>query len=162
MVPVEKEMDILKRIPHKRPFRFIDEIIAINGDFVRGAYTFRMDEFFYTGHFPNHPTTPEAILIETMGQIGVLPLGIFLMNSPQYYSNIIFTSSDVCFFQIVYPGQKVIVESQKIYFRHNILKCDVKMFHTAGSVVCSGLLCGMLLTELPASRELSPGQLLID
>jgi 3-hydroxyacyl-[acyl-carrier-protein] dehydratase len=152
MVSALQKTDILKRIPHCRPFRFIDEIEEINDEYVRGGYTFRPDEFFYLGHYPDNPITPEAILIETLVQIGVLPLGIFLLNDDGPYSNIAFTSSDIKFFHIVYPGDKVIVESQKVFFSHNIIKCEVKMYHQSGNLVCSGLLCGSVLTHWSHSR----------
>lgn len=147
MITAAQKTDILNRIPHRKPFRFIDEIIDINENFSKGSYTYQPDEFFYKGHFPDRPITPGVILTETMAQIGLLPLGIFLADKKQLFSEILFTSSEVRFLQIVYPEHKVIVESTKIYFRYNILKCEVKMYQESNGVVCSGILCGMLVFD---------------
>jgi 3-hydroxyacyl-[acyl-carrier-protein] dehydratase len=154
MITLEQNTEILSMIPHRRPFRFIDEILDINENFVRGTYTYRPDEFFYNGHFPDNPVTPGVILTETMAQIGLIPLGIYLLDGQERFSDVLFTSSDVRFLQVVYPGRKVIVESNKIYFRHHFLKCDVKMYQESGRVVCSGKLCGMFLPHL--SQDIKP------
>ena len=147
MVTHAQKIDILNRIPHKNPFRFIDEIIDINENFISGPYTYKHDEFFYKGHFPEKAITPGVILTETMAQIGLVPLGIYLLGKQNQFTDIVFTSSDVKFLQIVYPGQKVLVESTKVYFRFNKLKCNVKMLNESNKVVCNGVLCGMSMTH---------------
>ena len=147
MVTHAQKIDILNRIPHKNPFRFIDEIIDINENFISGSYTYKHDEFFYKGHFPEKAITPGVILTETMAQIGLVPLGIYLLGKQNQFTDIVFTSSDVKFLQIVYPGQKVLVESTKVYFRFNKLKCNVKMLNESNKVVCNGVLCGMSMTH---------------
>jgi 3-hydroxyacyl-[acyl-carrier-protein] dehydratase len=147
MVTAQQKNDILSRIPHRKPFLFIDELYELNEDFACGAYTYKAEEFFYKGHFPENPITPGVILTETMAQIGLVCLGIFLLNEQQEFADILFVSSDVKFLKVVYPGQKVTVESKKKYFRHNILKCEVKMLNDMNEVVCTGILCGMLLTN---------------
>jgi 3-hydroxyacyl-[acyl-carrier-protein] dehydratase len=147
MVTAEQKIDILSRIPHKKPFRFIDELYEITENSACGTYTYKTNEFFYKGHFPEKPITPGVILTETMAQIGLVSLGIFLLEKKHQFADILFISSDVKFLQIVYPEQKVTVESKKIYFRYNILKCEVKMLNEFNDVVCTGILCGMLLTK---------------
>jgi 3-hydroxyacyl-[acyl-carrier-protein] dehydratase len=148
MITSEQKSAILDRIPHQTPFRFIDDILDVDEDGARGVYTYRKDEFFYKGHFPDNPITPGVILTETMAQIGLLPLGIYLLNGTDCRDNILFSSSEVRFCQIVYAGQTVTVESRKRYFRHNILKCDVKMFQESRGLVCYGTLCGLFLPQL--------------
>ena len=37
--------------------------------------------FFYKGHFKENPITPGVLLIETMAQIGVVCLGIYLLKN---------------------------------------------------------------------------------
>ena len=68
--------EVFNFIPQQKPFRFVDEIISINKDKIVGAYTFKQDEFFYSGHFPGNPITPGVILLESMAQVGVVAFAI--------------------------------------------------------------------------------------
>jgi 3-hydroxyacyl-[acyl-carrier-protein] dehydratase len=138
--------EILEAIPQKPPFRFIDEIVEVNENHIRGNYTFKEDEFFYTGHFPDFPITPGVILTECMAQIGLVAFGIFLENiSPENMKNvnIFFVKSDVQFHQMVKPGEKVTVSAEKEFFRLRRLQCKVIMYNQAGEKICSGTIAGM-------------------
>ena len=57
---------ILELLPQQHPFRFVDEILEVDEQRISGRYTFRHDEFFYSGHFPGRPITPGVILLESM------------------------------------------------------------------------------------------------
>ena len=146
-------MDIKTKIqnllPYSPPFLFVDGIDSISEDGVEGHYTFRKDEYFYAGHFVDKPITPGVILIETMAQIGLVPLGIYLTKSHQITQNTacVFTSSQVEFLEIVRPGEKVRVRSEKKYFRMNKLKCKVVMTDSLKRTVCKGELAGIMMRK---------------
>ncbi|HLP00492.1 MAG TPA: 3-hydroxyacyl-ACP dehydratase FabZ family protein [Opitutaceae bacterium] len=59
-------------IPHRPPFLFVDEIVSETADTLVAKRTFRADEFFYQGHYPNHPITPGVLLCEAVFQAGAL------------------------------------------------------------------------------------------
>ena len=54
-------------------------------------------------------------------------------------------SSEVEFIKPVYPNEKVIVISEKVYFRFGKLKCKVSMLNSKNEEVCSGTLSGMII-----------------
>ena len=68
---------VLETVPQQAPFRFIDSILELEPDRIVSSYTFRENEYFYSGHFKDNPVTPGVILIETMAQTGVVALGIY-------------------------------------------------------------------------------------
>ena len=138
--------DILSKLPYSKPFLFVDEIISINENGVEGTYTFDPTLDFYKGHFKDNPVTPGVILTEVMAQIGVVCLGIFLLND-KYTKNtaIALTSSEIEFIKSVFPNEKVTVNSEKIYFRFGKLKCKVTMKNEQGEEVCSGIIAGMIV-----------------
>lgn len=141
--------DILKLLPYSPPFLFVDELLEVTEDRVVGNYSFSQDLDFYQGHFTDFPVTPGVILTECCAQIGLVCLGIFLLEtyiSENQDSNISvgLSSSDMDFYHPVLPGEKVTVTSEKIYFRFNKLKCRVKMHNTRGKLVCKGVISGML------------------
>ena len=141
---VMTKAEIITKLPYSKPFLFVDEILAINENGVEGTFTFDSKLDFYKGHFKNNPVTPGVILTETMAQIGLVCLGIYL-NEGKEIQNIGFTSSEVEFLKPVYPNEKVTVISEKIYYRFGKLKCKVKMLNEKKEEVCSGTLAGMIM-----------------
>ena len=122
--------EIIALLPYSKPFLFVDELVAINENGVEGNYTFSDDLDFYKGHFIDNPITPGVILTETMAQIGVVCLGIYLTNDTISKNSLIaLTSSEIEFLKPVFPNEKVTVFSQKIYFRFGKLKCKVSMIN---------------------------------
>lgn len=142
-------LTILEILPYRRPFLFVDRYLRIDDGGAEGEYTFREDEYFYQGHFPDYPVTPGVILTEVMAQIGLVGLGIFLTKAheTQEAQKFVFTSSEMEYLKEVLPGEKVKVVSEKIYFRLGKLKCKVGMWNERGERVAKGTLSGMILKE---------------
>lgn len=140
--------EILAKMPYARPFLFVDEFSEITDDGAKGHYTYREDESFYIGHFPGNPVTPGVIMTETMAQIGLVGLGMYLTGAykKDVMQQFVFTSSEVFFRKKVMPGETVFVESTKVYFRFKALKCKVEMKNELGEVVCHGTLSGAVLS----------------
>ena len=139
--------EIIARLPYQHPFLFVDEILAVDENGISGSYTFNASHNFYKGHFKNNPLTPGVILTETMAQIGLVCLGIYLLSESGSSLNeikIALTSTEVDFFKPVFPEEKVTVKSEKEYFRFNKLKCKVEMFNEKGDLVCRGKIAGMM------------------
>ncbi|OIV40432.1 3-hydroxyacyl-ACP dehydratase FabZ family protein [Flavobacterium johnsoniae] len=144
-----KLTDITALLPYSKPFLFVDELLHVDENSVSGTYTFKEDLDFYKGHFKDNPVTPGVILTETMAQIGLVCLGIYLLSDTFNKDTVVaFTSADMQFLKPVYPNEKVTVISQKIFFRFGKLKCDVVMKNEAGQEVCKGILSGMITNKL--------------
>ncbi len=147
---------ILKLLPYTEPFLFVDDLIEVNDMGVLGSYTYSPKNHFYRGHFKNYPITPGVILTETMAQIGLVCLGIHLLTQKENITDqlqIAMTSSEVEYLLPVHPGEKVLVESEKIYFRFGKLKCKVEMRNSEKKIVCQGVISGMM--KLPSQQPLS-------
>ncbi|MFK7747073.1 MAG: 3-hydroxyacyl-ACP dehydratase FabZ family protein [Kordia sp.] len=142
--------EIIDLLPYSKPFLFVDELTEISENGVKGNYTFQKDAFFYKGHFKENPITPGVILTETMAQIGVVCLGIYLLMdeiSIEHQPQIALTSNEIDYFLPVLPCEKVIVVSEKMYFRFNKLKCKVQLFNYKNELVCRGTIAGMIKPE---------------
>src|SRR5665213_2621914 len=141
--------EILNLLPYKSSFRFVDNISSLTENEVIGDYMLRADAFFYEDHFINNPVTPGVIITEIMAQIGLVVLGIFLTgqeNEPGVDANVfpLLTSTEVSFFKIVLPGEKVTVISKKEYFRFGKLKCYVEMLDSKQELVAKGFFSGII------------------
>lgn len=142
--------EILSHLPYTKPFLFVDDLEQIDENGVTGSYTFDANLDFYKGHFKDHPVTPGVILTETMAQIGLVCLGIFLSGSAEggMPGHVMLTSIAVDFVKPVFPGEKVTVIAQKVYFRFKKLNCTVQMTNAAGEVVCKGTIAGMVTNKM--------------
>ncbi|WP_310991895.1 3-hydroxyacyl-ACP dehydratase FabZ family protein [Aequorivita marina] len=140
---------IIEKLPYSEPFLFVDELVSISTKGITGSYTFMEDAYFYQGHFKNNPVTPGVILTECMAQIGLVCFGVFLLENDKISQPMSFamSSTQIDFYIPVFPGEKVTVVSEKIYFRFEKLKCKVKMLNSKDEVVAQGSISGMVLKE---------------
>lgn len=142
---------ILNLLPYKSSFRFVDHISTLTENEVVGNYTLRKDAFFYEDHFKDNPVTPGVIITEIMAQVGLVVLGLFLITKeneqgfgPADGVFPLLTSTEVSFYKMVLPGEKVTVVSKKQYFRFGKLKCYVEMLNSAEELVAKGYFAGVI------------------
>lgn len=139
---------IIAKLPYSKPFLFVDELLHVDENGAEGTFTFDESLDFYKGHFKDNPVTPGVILTEAMAQIGVVCLGIYLLNDNLNSDiAIALTSAETEFLKPVYPNEKVRVKSKKIYYRFGKLKCIVTMYNNAGDEVCRGTIAGMIISN---------------
>jgi len=140
--------DILDLLPYKSSFRFVDDLTALDDNGVTGHYTLRKDAFFYEDHFVGNPVTPGVIITEIMAQIGVVVLGIYLLSKEQQKQEGVviplLTSTEVSFFKMVLPGQKLTVQSKREYFRFGKLKCYIEVTDEKNELVARGMFAGII------------------
>jgi 3-hydroxyacyl-[acyl-carrier-protein] dehydratase len=139
--------EVLAALPQQEPFRFVDEILEIDEEHIVGSYRFRPEADFYRGHFPGNPVTPGVILIESMAQVGIVALGLYLLalesESDADKITTLFTDTSVDFNGIVRPGDRVTISAKKTFFRRLKLRSEAEMKLEDGTVVCSGSVSGM-------------------
>ncbi len=142
---------VLDLIPQQDPFRFIDDILELDDDHIVGTYRFRPDADFYRGHFPENPVTPGVILVESLAQVGIVALGIYLFaresESDIAKVTTLFTDMNVEFAGIVKPGDRVTVTAEKVFFRRRKLRSSAEMKLADGTIVCSGIVSGMGISK---------------
>lgn len=139
--------EVLAALPQKPPFLFVDAIQEVSDEHIVGSYHFTGEENFYAGHFPGNPITPGVILLESMAQVGVVGLGLYLASkhsidlSPGFLT--LFSEAEVEFLDVVRPGDTVTIRAERVYFRHRKLKVRAEMHTDDGRLVCSAELAGI-------------------
>src|SRR5580698_9015158 len=122
---------VLEKVPHQPPFRFIDQISFLDETCIKGDYYLSPDADFYRGHFQGYPITPGVILTEIMAQTGMVVFGIYLMmlNGEKAFKNMacMLTETNIKFKKQAPPGQRVFVFSEKLFFRHGKLQCNLSL-----------------------------------
>ena len=139
---------ITSLLPYTKPFLFVDNLEQVDENGIVGTYTYPADSYFYKGHFINNPITPGVILTETMAQIGLVSLAIFLMKDKimkgTKLPEMVMVSNETNYFLPVLPNEKVKVIARKEYFRFGKLKCQVEMKNAKEELVCKGMIAGMV------------------
>ena len=140
--------NIIDKLPYTRPFLFVDQLLELDEYGAKGSFVFSEDFDFYKGHFKGNPVTPGVILTECCAQIGLVCFGIHVLGGVGDANlKIGLSSSEMEFYLPVFPGEKVVVSSKKVYFRFQKLKCEVKMHNETGKLVCKGIIAGMLKSD---------------
>ena len=135
--------EILKYLPHRDPFLFIDNVISIEeGNNIHASMSIKNDDVFLEGHFPGNPIVPGVILIEAMGQASGI-LGFKTMGkTPEEGSIYVIAGVDKARFrQRVLPGEKVDIFSKVLGSKNGIWKFEC-FAEVNGKLVCSAnILC---------------------
>lgn len=106
--------EVLQAIPHRPPFLFIDKVVEMRADGITCSRTFRADEKFYEGHYPNAPLTPGVLLCESVFQAAA----IYLVKKAQASGDADFANrtpvlcrlENAKFKGMVFPGDEVIID----------------------------------------------------
>ncbi len=138
---------ILDKLPYGETFLFVDRLWDMHDSGIRGSFTFRPELDFYSSHFKDMPVTPGVILTECCAQIGLVCLGLYLSKGNTEEGLMALTSTEMEFYQPVFPGESVEVVAEKIYFRFGKLKCKVRMYKSSDIVVCKGVISGMFKSQ---------------
>ena len=87
--------DVLKYLPHREPFLFVDEVLTLNkGSDIHAVKRLSGNEDYLKGHFPNNPVMPGVIIIEALAQASGI-LGFQTMNkTPEEGSIYVFAGVD--------------------------------------------------------------------
>ncbi len=65
---------ILKAIPHRPPFLFVDKVIELTDTKIRAIKAISPDEAFFKGHYPGNPIMPGVLICESIFQTGAILL----------------------------------------------------------------------------------------
>ncbi|MCX5642223.1 MAG: UDP-3-O-acyl-N-acetylglucosamine deacetylase [Candidatus Omnitrophica bacterium] len=117
--------DILKIIPHRHPFLFVDRILKIEDDnTIIGLKNVSINEPYFAGHFPDHPVMPGVILIETMAQVAAC---LMLRKKENRNKVAYFAAIDNARFRnAVLPGDQLLIKVALIKFRTRIGQVHAK------------------------------------
>jgi 3-hydroxyacyl-[acyl-carrier-protein] dehydratase len=123
---------IHRSIPHRAPMLLVDEIVSLDDQSIVCRKQFHADEYFFQGHYPDHPIVPGVILCESAVQSGAILLADVIQDSSDKVP-VLTRMGDVKFKRIVHPGE-VIENSVKIdevvstaYYMTAQVRCDGKL-----------------------------------
>jgi UDP-3-O-[3-hydroxymyristoyl] N-acetylglucosamine deacetylase/3-hydroxyacyl-[acyl-carrier-protein] dehydratase len=107
--PILNTVQIMKMLPHRNPFLFVDKILFCDEKSVVGVKNVTFTEGYFQGHFPKEPIMPGVLQVEAMAQVG----GILVLKSvpdPENYSTYFLKIENVKFKRKVVPGDTLIIK----------------------------------------------------
>lgn len=120
--------EIMKILPHRYPFLLIDRLEEVEeGVKVFGYKNVTINEPFFQGHFPDHPTMPGVLIVEAMAQVGgayVTVIDDIGSDSLTYFVGI----DKARFRKPVLPGDVLRLEVELISKRRGIYQFSGKAF----------------------------------
>ena len=125
--------EILRTIPHRPPFLFIDQIVDVRADGATCKRTIRMEEPQFKGHYPNNPIMPGVLLCEACFQTGAIFLAKQIEKEGRSLNDVtpvLSRITDARFKQMVKPGDKVLIEVT--------MKDTISKFHFLSGKVFKG------------------------
>jgi 3-hydroxymyristoyl/3-hydroxydecanoyl-(acyl carrier protein) dehydratase len=144
------ENDIVKILPHRKPFLFIDSINAIDlkDRSIMGKRKILPDDPVFKGHFPDYPLYPGVLQIETIGQLGIC-LYYFLKEeradiapTAQVVNNLRAIKINHALFQHeVLPGDELTIMIKQLY-------SDDYICRGIGQLIRNSQICAVLIVEL--------------
>ena len=100
--------EVLKRLPQKDPFLFVDDLIDRTENKIITKYHVTGEEDFFKGHFPGNPIMPGVILQEASFQSGALLMSY--LSEETEGLGVVSRVSDVKFKNFVRPGDTIEME----------------------------------------------------
>lgn len=125
--PVLTAMQVQEIIPNRFPISFVDRVDEISpGEKVVARKNVTINEEFFVGHFPGNPVMPGVLQVETMAQVGSIPL----LSQPDFKNKIAYLAglNNVKFRKNVVPGDvlEITVEIVKLKKRMGIGKGTIR------------------------------------
>ena len=120
---------IKELIPHRYPFLLIDGIQTLTpNESATGIKNVSGNESFFEGHFPGRPVMPGVLIVESMAQTAgclvVASLGRESEGKLVYFMTI----ENARFRKPVVPGDRLVINVQKLRSRGSVFKFSGKAF----------------------------------
>ena len=111
---------MMKLIPHRPPFLFVDRIAKIEGNKITGVKNVTINEGYFQGHFPGHPIMPGVLQLEAMAQVA----GVLLLKQVEAANQVAYfmSAENVKWRRPVLPGDTLIIEVELTKIRGRIGK----------------------------------------
>jgi UDP-3-O-[3-hydroxymyristoyl] N-acetylglucosamine deacetylase/3-hydroxyacyl-[acyl-carrier-protein] dehydratase len=107
--PILDTNQVMKILPHRYPFLFVDKILFCDDKSVVGVKNVTITDGVFQGHFPKEPIMPGVLQVEAMAQVG----GILVLNTvpdPENYSTYFLKIENIKFKRKVVPGDTMIIK----------------------------------------------------
>ena len=120
---------IKEMIQHRYPFLLIDGIQTLTpNESAIGIKNVSVNEPFFEGHFPDRPVMPGVLIIESMAQTAGCLVVVSLGKESEGKLVYFMTIENARFRKPVGPGDRMVINVQKLRSRGSVFKFSGKAF----------------------------------
>ena len=104
---------ILKAIPHRPPFLFVDKIVELTQTKIKATKEISPEEPFFKGHYPGNPIMPGVLICESIFQTGAILLSSIIGDVSDGIP-VLTRVSNARFKNVVKPGALLELEAELV------------------------------------------------
>ena len=105
--------DVLKAIPHRPPFLFVDKIVELTDTKIKTTKEISPEEAFFKGHYPGNPIMPGVLICESIFQTGAILLSNIITDMSEG-TPVLTRIGNAKFKNIVRPGTTLEIEAEVV------------------------------------------------
>ena len=116
---------ISELLPHRYPFLLVDRVLElVPGESCKAVKNVTANEPFFPGHFPEQPTMPGVLILESLAQTGAL----ILLSMEDQKGKLLYLAGaeKVRFKKPVFPGDVLVNEVKLLWHRRGFGRIDCK------------------------------------
>ena len=105
--------DVLKAIPHRPPFLFVDKIVELTDTKIQTTKEIKPEDDFFKGHYPSNPIMPGVLICESIFQTGAILLSHIITDISEG-TPVLTRINNAKFKNIVRPGDTLEIEAEVV------------------------------------------------
>ena len=112
--------EVMQILPHRFPFLMVDGVLKVEGNKIIAFKNVTINEYYFQGHFPNHPIMPGVLRLEAVAQVA----GILMLRQAENLGQLAYfmAADEVKWRKPVVPGDVLIIEVELTKSRGKIGK----------------------------------------
>jgi len=143
--------EIVKYLPQRPPFLFIDRVVEIvEGKSLTAVKNVTINEPFFVGHFPEQPIMPGVLILEALAQAATVFAFYSIKEDPENALYFFAGIDNARFKRPVVPGDQLILHIELLKVRHDVWKVQ------ATATVEGDVACTAELMSVKKKREKQP------
>lgn len=145
-------LEVMKILKQRYPFLMVDRITDYDDDHITGYKNVTINEPFFEGHFPGDPTMPGVMILESMGQVASVLLGLKLGREQSDKIAFLAGIDHARFRKPVRPGDKLITKAELTNVRSSSAKVKT-VAYVNDDVVAEGEFMCIIGSTLAKKKE---------
>ena len=145
-------LEIMKILKQRYPFLMVDRITDYDDMHITGYKNVTINEPFFNGHFPGDPTMPGVMILESMGQVASVLLGLKLGKEGSDKIAFLAGIDSARFRKPVRPGDQLVTKAELTKVRSSSAKVKT-VAYVNDEVVAEGEFMCIVGSTLTKKKE---------
>lgn len=145
-------LEVMKILKQRYPFLMVDRITDYDDSHVTGYKNVTINEPFFEGHFPGDPTMPGVMILESMGQVASVLLGLKLGQECSDKIAFLAGIDKARFRKPVRPGDQLVTKAELTQVRSSSAKVKTTAY-VNDTVVAEGEFMCIIGSSLSKKKE---------